>query len=465
MTVPETVSARDLLAGAGIDFAALVEDAPIGMAVLDRDLRYLLCNRQLAELNGAPQEGHIGRTFAEMVSHHAPTLEEPFRGVLLGQSHGDAWRISSITQGSDRLERIWTVRASPLQASDGQIRAIVVTVQDVTEVDDARTALAERERILRASHQLSRDSFSILRAIRAADGSVTDLECEFANPAALASLGFPDLIGRRFLDVLPGGRKHPDLFPRYVRLLDTQGGDEVELHYDADDVIGWFRNSAVAIDADRVAVSFRNITARYRTEQQLRLVSQELKHRNRNLLTVVGGLMALAEHSARDVQGLVEGVQKQLQALAASQDLLTSTIDEQAPLRAAIRAALEPFEELNITVTDGPEVLLAPRAVVPLIMALSEMATNAVKYGALSTAGEVRIAWHIHGGEVTLEWVEQGGPPVHKPKRRGLGSRLLDAAGTSLRNGRVEQDFDRAGLKVRFVFEANGPADDGAAAG
>ena len=454
MGASDTIHQRSGRQQRDLDLARLIDEAPLGMAVLDRELRFLLCNRKLAEINGQPQDAHIGRTVAEMVPSVAPEVEEAFRSVLAGEKGALEVRVrGAALQEPDRV-RAWVDHVRPMMDAKGEIDALLVTVQDVTDVEEARAALAERERVFRTSHQFSRESSSILRAIRAPDGTVVDFEWEFANPAAREALGVTSLLGRRLNKVLPGGRDHPDLFPRYVRMLETQGGDEVELHYDADGVTGWFRNSAVAIDADRVAVRFRNITARWRAREQLELVSRELKHRNRNLLTVVSGLLGLAGTSARDIPELVDGLQQQLRALAASQDLLTVTVAQDVPLDMAIRTALEPWEAVSIDIADGPVVMLEARAVMPLIMALSELATNSVKHGALSGAGSVSIGWHVAAEATVLSWVERGGPPVEKPTRRGLGTRLLEAAGISLPDGRVEQLFEPEGLTVRFHFRS-----------
>ena len=422
------------------------------MAVLDRDLRYLFCNRKLAEINGRPPEDHIGRTVAEMVPGVAPAVEDSFRAVLDGSQDGLEFRVTGTTAGDPGHLHTWVENVRPLAGPGGSTEALLITVHDVTDLEDARAALAESERKLRASHQLSRDGFTILRAERDTDGHVKDFVWEFANPAAEAMLDIGDLMGRRLLDVLPGSKTHPDLFPRFARLLDAQGADEVELLYRSDGIDGWYRNAAFAIDSDRIAVGFRNITQRRQTQEQLRLVTQELKHRNRNLLTVVAGLLSLAGKTAPDVPQLVENVQKQLQALAASQDLLTATIMADVPLDATVAAALEPYKDLRIEVLGGPDVRLPQRAVVPLIMALSEMATNAVKYGALSAAGAVSIAWARTGERVELSWQERGGPPVEPPSWTGLGSQLLEVAGQTLPGGTVERTFAREGLTVCFRF-------------
>lgn len=437
---------------AELDLGELVRTTPVGMAVIDRDMRFLLCNEKLAEINGRPLEKHIGRTVAEMVPEIAPEVEGVFRKILGGEVDGLEFRVTGTTAKEPGRIRTWVENVRSITGADGQIGGLVVTVQEVTDIEEARAALAESERKLRASHQLSHDAFTILRAVREPDGEVSDFVWEFANQVAVETLKLGDLVGRRLLEALPGNRDHPDLFPRYVRLLESGGADEVELPYEADGISGWFRNSAFAIDADRLAVGFRDITRRHMAEKELQLVTQELKHRNRNLLTVVSGLLSLSARSTREVPRLVENVQKQLMALAASQDLLTATITGNVPLAGAVAAALEAFRDLRIEVGGGPDVMLPPRAVVPLVMALSEMATNSVKYGALSAMGTVALSWSRDDDRLELSWVEQDGPPVSKPRREGLGSRLLDAARQSLPEGEVERLFDRAGLIVRFRF-------------
>jgi len=440
--------------GQELDFRALVETAPIGMAVLDRDLRYVLCNALLADINGKSQLEHVGRTVAEVVPDVAPAVEEAFRNVLAGRQPSVEFTVRGTTAREPDRQRSWQENARPMRGADDAICGIIVTVQDITDVEEARTALQESERMLRASLQLSQDGFTILRAVRGKGGEVTDFSWEFANSAALDKLKLSDVQGKRLLALLPGNRDHPELFLRYVRLLEAHGADEVELSYEADGLTGWYRNSAVAIDEERIAVGFRDITARKHTEEQLRLVTEELKHRNRNLLAVVSGMLSLAGRSASDVPSLISGVRKQLVSLAASQDLLTATIAGDVPLGSAIDAALEPFAKLRIEVERGPPVSIPAKSVVDFIMALSEMATNSLKHGALSTAGRVRIGWSQHGDNVCLTWTEEGGPPVAKPVRSGLGTKLLKEAGKKLPDGRVESLFNPDGVTIRFTFHA-----------
>ncbi|RYD73102.1 MAG: PAS domain-containing protein, partial [Verrucomicrobiaceae bacterium] len=235
-------------AAVSVDFAAVFQAAPVGLAILSPDLKYVYCNDLLAEINGLPAQAHLGRTIAEMFPGIARDVEKPFRSVFeTGQSIFEL-RVSGSTPKAPEIERAWLESVQPLRSSDGTVAHILVSVQETTALERAEAASRESERILRASQQLSPDSFTILRAIRDASGNCVDFVWEYANPSAQTTLQTGPLVGKRLLEMLPGNRDHPALFPRYVRVLAASGPEEVELHYEEDGVSGWFRNCAVAID-------------------------------------------------------------------------------------------------------------------------------------------------------------------------------------------------------------------------
>lgn len=123
----------------------------------------------------------------------------------------------------------------------------------------------------RAAQDISLEGFTILRSLRDDLGTIVDFEWIYANRAAGKILKQPpeQLAGQRLLEVLPGNRENRALFERYVRIVETGQGDEVELRYQSEGIDGWFRNMAVKLN-DGVAVSFSDITARKRAEAILR---------------------------------------------------------------------------------------------------------------------------------------------------------------------------------------------------
>ncbi len=139
-------------------------------------------------------------------------------------------------------------------------------------------------------------------------------------------------------------------------------------------------------------------------------------------------------------------------ALSRAHDVLTRENWEGASLYQVVAQAVAPYsspgeDRLHLR---GPRVRLPPRTALALAMALQELATNAVKYGALSNeTGEIRIAWSVKRAgappRLRLRWEEAGGPPVSPPERRGFGTRLIERS--------LAQDLDG---EVRITFEPDG---------
>ncbi|MEY9178777.1 hypothetical protein ABIG06_000483 [Bradyrhizobium sp. USDA 326] len=112
-------------------------------------------------------------------------------------------KINGSTPKSPEVQRAWLESVRPLRSRDGALRHILVSVQEITALERAEAALRESERILRASHQLSPDGFTILRAIRDDDGECIDFAWEYANSAVEEVLNMGPLIGKRLLEVPP----------------------------------------------------------------------------------------------------------------------------------------------------------------------------------------------------------------------------------------------------------------------
>ena len=179
------------------------------------------------------------------------------------------------------------------------------------------------------------------------------------------------------------------------------------------------------IGASKIA---RDITDRKRAQQQQRLLVQEMQHRIKNTLATIQAIatQTLNQH-AKERDAFIA----RLHALGSAHDLLTSKTWERASLRAIVARVLQPFqEELNERIIiDGPaDLWLDSTKSVAVAMALHELATNAVKYGALSNGdGRVRIAWCQHEpNRMKLVWQESGGPDVSPPKLKGFGSHLIE---------------------------------------
>jgi PAS domain S-box-containing protein len=193
-------------------------------------------------------------------------------------------------------------------------------------------------------------------------------------------------------------------------------------------VAGVAAHAAVAIDNARLFESAeREIEARRRTEEERTLLINELNHRVKNTLATVQSLAMQSLRNTRDVAGSLTTFESRLTALSRAHDLLTQQNWQWARLEEVVERTVAPFgAEARIAVR-GPSVRLSPKQALALSMALHELATNAVKYGALSNEkGRVEIVWSVGGsGELELTWTERDGPPVEPPERMGFGTRLI----------------------------------------
>ena len=172
-----------------------------------------------------------------------------------------------------------------------------------------------------------------------------------------------------------------------------------------------------------LADAFEAASARVLEEDARRqLLINELNHRVKNTLATLQSVANHSRKSATSVEGFHASLEGRIMAMAAAHELLTSTSWEGADLLELAKATLRPFEGPRLTIS-GPEVQVTPTQALNLSLILYELATNAAKHGALSTAdGAVRLSWGPGADGVRVDWVESGGPVVRAPTRVGFGS-------------------------------------------
>jgi two-component sensor histidine kinase len=193
-----------------------------------------------------------------------------------------------------------------------------------------------------------------------------------------------------------------------------------------------------------------DITERKRGEEQRKLLVHELNHRVKNTLAVVQAVASQTMRSAGSLAEAEGALINRLVALAKAHDILTQENWSGADLDDVIMAAITAHSRPERVRLDGPQVRLPPSLALSIAMAVHELTTNAIKYGALSRdGGKVSIDWTStpRGGaeQLRIEWREQDGPPVVPPERRGFGTRMLARIFDSER-GRVSLRFDPTGL-------------------
>jgi two-component sensor histidine kinase len=211
----------------------------------------------------------------------------------------------------------------------------------------------------------------------------------------------------------------------------------------------------------RMAGVSLDVTERKRGEERQRLLLNELNHRVKNTLATVQSIASQTLRSTSDLDSFREAFEARLMALSQTHNLLTDQNWEAASLHDILHLELSPHAGgregggSRFVLDSDRDLRLNPKAAVALGMAVHELATNAVKYGALSKpAGRVTVRTRVvtdEGGEnLVVEWIESGGPPVAKPRRQGFGARVLEQGLAGELAGKVKLDYRPAGLSCRI---------------
>jgi len=183
---------------------------------------------------------------------------------------------------------------------------------------------------------------------------------------------------------------------------------------------------------------------------------RELAHRFRNIVTITRSLVSQTLRSATSIEEARRVTDERLAALDGAIDLLLSANWQPAPLEEIARRALAPFDGLAQRIrVEGPPVPVGSSAALTLALAIHELATNAIKYGALSIeSGAIELTWQIIESdkpELWMLWAERGGPPVVHPERQGFGTRLICAAVSRSLRGRAELDYPKTGVTWTLI--------------
>jgi PAS domain S-box-containing protein len=207
--------------------------------------------------------------------------------------------------------------------------------------------------------------------------------------------------------------------------------------------------------AANMAGTVRDITERKEREEMEHLLMREINHRAKNMLSVVASIAH--QTAARNPDEFVARFAERIQALSANQDLLVRSEWRGVEIADLVRAQLAHFADLisSRIALHGPKARLNPASAQAIGLALHELATNAGKYGALSTdKGRVDIRWRIDGDTLTMSWTERDGPPVSAPKRRGFGTIVMEAMAERSVDGTVDLNYVPSGLTWRLTCPA-----------
>lgn len=334
----------------------------------------------------------------------------------------------------------------------GNITGVLANGLDVTDRTNALTAVKTNEQFLHSIITASTDCIKVLdlegRVAFISDGGRAIMEMpdsflaegklwsDFWNdPAKIevmacleqAKLGVQSQF-QGYGDTIAGNRRYWDV--RVTPMLDTTG------------------------QPDRILVVSRDISYLKRIEEEREHLLHEISHRLKNAFGMVQSVINQTLRNANNVQDARKVLSGRVLALANAQDILTRSIESGMQIAEVIEAALLPHRTgEGRFVIDGPAVTINGKQSLGLSLALHELATNAIKYGALSDQnGRVSIGWEVTtDGSFGLSWQEINGPLVSKPTRSGFGSVLIEKIVASYFDGSATLDFHSTGVVFRLT--------------
>jgi len=371
---------------------------------------------------------------------------------------------SRFRRGHDDAEVWLGVRGQAEHGEDGGVVGMVGVVQDITTRVEARTALREREQRLRVATSLA--------ALGIFEWHLIDDRAIWENERMYEIFGRTAVEGTISKTEFLHEILHPDDRADFRKAISQALRDDAILHArgrirrHADgawriiDMAGRFERDAPARLPRRLIGVIADVTDRRRAEERQSLLIRELHHRVKNTLATVQAIVGSTARTASSIDSFYEAFVGRIKSLSHTHSVLTEDTWQTANLHGLLDNELKPYAESETdggpdtrVVLDGPPVDLASEIAVPIGMAIHELTTNAVKYGALSTrSGRVTARWSVvSGGEAGIlqfEWRESDGPPVTPPTRQGFGSRLLQRVLTAQVQAEITTEYPPEGFRL-----------------
>lgn len=427
----EHVKARAALEASEQRFRATFENASVGIAHVAPDGGWLRVNARLCEIVGYAPDELLNSTFQDIT--HPDDLDGDL--ALLDRVASGEMDRYSIDKRYVRKDgsAVWIeLNVSCVRREDGAPDYYISTVQDISARKAAEDRLRESERLQR----LILDGTLAFVGVLDLDGTMIE-----ANATALDAGGLvrDDVVGRKFWDCYWWSHDPFEAARVETAVADAARGKVVR--YDA--VVRMAGDTRMTIDfmlspilnddgqVRLLVPSGFDITERKRQEDHVHMLMREVNHRSKNMLAVI---QAIARHTAATgADAFLERFTNRLQSIAAGQDLLIKGDWRAVQMNALLGAQLSHLVDVQgprVTL-DGPPVEVNAAASQTLGMALHELATNAVKYGAWSSeSGRVAIEWGLRDGgpdgrRFWMRWRESGGPSAMPPDHSGFGSTVI----------------------------------------
>lgn len=427
------------------DLANLLDSTSIATLFLDRDMRIRRFTPRLLEIFKLRQ-GDEGRPISDIVTHLTRDgLRQDVQQVL--RTLVPCEREVVVSEGA-----IYLMQVRPYRDLNNVIDGAVVTFVDLSEHkkhEQARSQLAaivESSRDAIIGHDLSGRVISWNEGARDLFGTPAS-EAMGQSMPALVKDGLPwdwsELLARL---------RRGDQLPILECVGTARDGRLIEVSVTVSPV----REANGRITG--VSLVARDIRDRKAAEQRATLLLGELDHRVKNILSIVSAIVSQTLKTSPTPEAFAAEVEGRIGAIAKAHSLLTDSGAGEVILQTVLETELAPFDRGsgNIVIR-GRDVTLTPKAALAMAMAIHELASNAAKYGALSTtSGRLIIECNVDSSagtpSMTLVWHESGGPAVSPPARRGFGTVMIERALAHELDAEVSRDFEATGLRCTITI-------------
>lgn len=385
--------------------------------------------------------------------HHPEHVDRVVAKIKMSFETGTPWEDTFPLRGKDGTYRWFLSRALPFRDAAGQITRWYGTNTDITERKEIESALRQSEEQLNLLASIVHSSDEIIVS-KSLDGIISSW-----NKGAEHAFGFTaaEAIGQPITIVIPESRhaeereilsriRRGERIEHFETVRQRKNGSQIVVSLTVSPV----KNSdGVIVGASKIA---RDITEQKQIQERVSVLAREAEHRSKNLLANVSAMVNLSR--ADTVDELKRSVQGRIQALANVHSLFAATRWIGAELTQIVKQEFAPYSAGadNRVRMSGQQVLLEPDVAQAVALVVHELATNAAKYGALSSNhGSIDVTWSDADRKLQLVWVETNGPRVEPPSRAGFGSKIIELMAAE-RKGTVTFDWRPEGMICRIIL-------------